>query len=338
MKKLTLPIALLLSVFSGCGNIPDMKGMPGGASMLTSMIPGGSKLAPLAEKGVEAAQAAAEADREISEEEEIAIGERLMTGILGAAPLYSNDRIQKYVNQVGRWVARHSERPNLPWRFAVLDSPIANAGAAPGGQVYITTGLLLRMRSEAELAGALGHEIAHVVQKHHLKLYIREKKAAAAKGFGAAALSSQVKVGGGVAGQLAKNAAIEIGLDFFKSLVLTPLDRGEEEQSDRMGMVLAARAGYDPFGLPTAIQILQDVSAEQSGVSVLFATHPNPSDRLASLDKAFGKAMDQYGNQATLADRFALNIVGSVPPVKPESRPPERARTKPLAPTQKPNQ
>jgi predicted Zn-dependent protease len=175
------------------------------------------------------------------------------------------------------------------------------------------------MRSEAELAGALGHEIAHVVQKHHLKLYIREKKAAAAKGFGAAALSSQVKVGGGVAGQMAKNAAIEIGLDFFKSLVLTPLDRGEEEQSDRMGMVLAARAGYDPFGLPTAIQILQDVSAEQSGVSVLFATHPNPSDRLASLDKAFGRSMDQYGNQATLSDRFALNIVGAVPPTKPAS-------------------
>ena len=337
LRSALFGIAVLFLV--GCAGMPDLKNLPGGASSLTSMIPGGSKLAPFAEKGVEAAKATAEASREITEDEEIAIGERLMSGILGAAPLYDNDRIQRYVNQVGRWVAHNSERPNLPWRFAVLNSPIANAGAAPGGQVYITTGLLLRMRSEAELAGALAHEVAHVVQKHHLKLYQREQRAAAAKGFGAAVLSSSVKVGGGALGQAAKNIAIDIGLDFFKSFVLTPLDRGEEEQADRMGMVLAARAGYDPYGLPTAIQILQDVSKEQSGISVLFATHPTPSDRLASLDKAIGASLDKFSAQPTLQDRFTTMILGAPLPAEaknpatPPAKAPAKAPAKPKATT-----
>ena len=78
-------------------------------------------------------------------------------------------RMQRYVNNVGRWIASQSERPDLPWQFGVLDAPQLNAFAVPGGTIFITRGLLERMRSEAELAGVLGHEIVHVVKKHHLK-------------------------------------------------------------------------------------------------------------------------------------------------------------------------
>jgi predicted Zn-dependent protease len=329
---------LLLSAFSlgllaGCA---DMKNMPGGVSAITGMIPGASKLAPYADTGAAALQAGSEAMRDIPEDEEIAIGERLMQGILGAAPLYNDDRIQRYVNRVGRWVANHSERPNLPWHFAVLNSPIANAGAAPGGQVYITTGLLFRMRSEAELAGALGHEVAHVVQKHHLKLYQRQKKGEAGKALGGAILEQNVKVGGGALGQAAKGAVIDFGLDVLKGFILSPLDRSEEEQADRMGMVLAARSGYDPFGLPTVIQTLQEVLGAQGDVSVLFATHPTPSDRLASLDRTIGKSLDQYASQPVLQDRFVREILGSVPPVEKKeavtpAKPAAKTPTKPPA-------
>ena len=317
-----LLMAGVCTALAGCAGMPDMKNMS--AAGLKQLTQGGTSSPSLLESGMSLVKSGSEAMREIPEDEEIGMGERLLSGVLGAAPLYANDRIQRYVNQVGRWVAMHSERPGLPWRFAVLDSSLANAGAAPGGQVYITTGLLFRMRSESELAGALGHEIAHVVMKHHLNAYQKKFKWDLLKTGGTAVLQSKVKVGGGVVGQAAKSAAIDFGTDAFSSMILSPLDRSEEEQADRMGMVLAARAGYDPYGLPAVIQILQDISAEQSGLSVLFSTHPSPSDRLASLDKAVGKSLDHYSSQPVLQDRFATMILGTPPP--PEKNQPATAK------------
>ena len=309
IKLLVACTAILLT---GCAGMPDMKGLSAGIPGMKGLLPSGSSSPSLLETGMNLVKSGSEAMREIPEAEEIGMGEKLMSGVLGAAPLYANDRIQRYVNDVGRWIALHSERPNLPWRFAVLDSPLANAGAAPGGQIYITTGLLFRMRSEAELAGALGHEIAHVVMKHHLNAYQKKFKGDVLKGLGTYALGN-VKVGGGAAGQALKATAIDFGTDAMKSMILLPLDRSEEEQADRMGMVLATRAGYDPWGLPTVIQILQDISGDQGGLSVLFSTHPAPADRLASLDKAIGKSLDQYSSQPVLQERFVTMILGQAP-------------------------
>jgi predicted Zn-dependent protease len=333
MNRAHWMIGVLSLVLAGCAGMPDLKNLP-----IPSALPSGVKgLAPsggsgnLLTAGISAASSVAEASKDITEQEEIDLGEQMMMGILGAAPLYNNDRIQKYVNQVGRWVASHSERPNLPWRFAVLDSPLVNAGAAAGGQIYITSGLLFRMRSEAELAGALGHEIAHVVLRHHAKAYQRQKRGEAGKQLGAAVLESKVKVGGGVLGQAAKKYAIDLTLEGAKSLILTSFDREEEEQSDRMGMVLAARAGYDPFGLPSTIQILQSVIGEQGKTSVLFSTHPTPEARLAALDKTMSSAMERYSGQANLQDRFASTILGvpvpantSATPAKPPTKAPPK--------------
>ena len=331
MNRAHWMIAVLSLVLAGCAGMPDLKNLP-------SAIPSGIKgFAPsggsgnLLTAGISAASTAAEGFKEFTEQEEIDLGEQYMMGVLGAAPLYNNDRIQKYVNQVGRWVASHSERPNLPWRFAVLDSPLVNAGAAPGGQIYITSALLFRMRSESELAGALGHEIAHVVLRHHVKLFQRQKLGSAGKQLGAAVLDSKVKVGGGAIGQAAKTYVIDLGLETFKTLALTPLDRGEEEQADRMGMVLAARAGYDPFGLPSTIQILQSVIGDQGSTSVLFSTHPTPEARLAALDKSMSSAMERYSGQANLQDRFASTILGMPVPASTaatSAKPPAKAPPK----------
>jgi predicted Zn-dependent protease len=331
MKITAIPFAALMLFVAGCANMPDLKNLPGGAGSMVGLIPGASKIAPHADNLVSGAKAVSEATREITEEEEIDLGQQLMGVILGAAPLHNNDRIQRYVNQVGRWVASHSERPNLPWRFAVLESPLVNAGAAPGGQIYITTGLLFRMRSEAELAGALAHEIAHVVQKHHIKAY--------QKGQGSQALisglnilvDSKVKTGG-LAGEVGKQT-LKIGLDAAKKMILLSLDRGEEEQADRMGMVLAARAGYDPFGLPSAIQILQSVIGDQGSTSVLFSTHPTPEARLASLDKSMSNGMERYSGQANLQDRFISTILGM--PI-PAGAPAPTAKTPTKSPAKAP--
>ena len=104
-------------------------------------------------------------------------------------------------------------------------------------------------------------------------------------------------------------------------MIVLSLGRDEELQADRMGMVLAARAGYDPFGLPATIQILQDMSAEQSGLSLVYSTHPSPTDRLAALDNTIAKSMEQYANQATAQDRFNASILGSTTSSAPTPAP-----------------
>src|SRR5512135_2939644 len=104
------------------------------------------------------------------ESEEIAIGRQIAGDLLGAAPLVKDARLQKYVNQVGEWVASQSERPDLPWHFGVIQSEDVNAFAAPGGYIFVTLGLYRLLQNEADLAGVLGHEIGHVIRKHHLKL------------------------------------------------------------------------------------------------------------------------------------------------------------------------
>ena len=113
--------------------------------------------------------------RNPSKAEEIALGREITGSLLGAAPLVKDEALQKYVNQVGRWVANQSERADLPWKFGVIDSADLNAFAAPGGYVLLTKGLYLKMQSEAQLAGVLGHEIAHVVKKHQLKVLQKQQ-------------------------------------------------------------------------------------------------------------------------------------------------------------------
>ena len=99
------------------------------------------------------------ATHEVNEQEEADIGKEYASLLVGAAPLLDNAPVQRYVNRVGRWLSLHSERPDLNWQFGVLDSPNINAFATPGGYIFITKGLLERMKSESELAGALAHEI-----------------------------------------------------------------------------------------------------------------------------------------------------------------------------------
>jgi predicted Zn-dependent protease len=329
--RLTLAVSTAL-VLAGCAGMPDMKNVPIG-SMAANLVPGGSKFSSVADGVVSASKDVAESQKEMSDPEEVELGENVMAGILGAARLYDNDRIQRYVNAVGRWVASHSERPNLPWRFAVLDSKLPNAGAAPGGQIYITTGLLFRMRSEAELAGALAHEIAHVVQRHHVKAFKKQKLGSA----GVAVLGAVVdaKAGSSV-GAVAGKAVLKLGISEVRKMILLSLDRGEEEQADRMGMVLAARAGYDPFGLVNVLQLLQDLQKDEGGASLLYSTHPQAADRIASLDSKMGREMEKYSTQLVLQERFLTEMIGSPPPAGAVPKPATPAPAKAPAPARTP--
>lgn len=316
-------------LLAGCAGMPNIPNMPSGRGGLSSLIPGSGGSDPMGSLA-SLAKDAKDAFSDIPESEEIEMGEVVAAGMLGAAPLLKDERIQRYVNRVGRWVALHSERPNLPWRFAVMDTLVPNAFAAPGGQVFITTGLLYRMRSEAELAGALGHEIAHVVMKHHLNAIKKAGRAGLlTTGVGLYA-DSKIKTPS-LAAQIGKGW-VKGSLSGVKELYVKGLDREDELQADRMGMALAARAGYDPYGLPTVLQILQDISTDQAAsVSLIYRSHPTPEVRLAALDKVIGKSFDQYASQPALQDRFATMILGSPPPAQKPAAAPAKAPAKPPA-------
>lgn len=221
----------------------------------------------------------AKALKEPTEEEEIALGQQFTSVLLGAKPLLNNAGAQRYVNTLGRWIASQTERPDLPWTFGILDDSGYNAFATPGGYILITRGLLERMGSEAELAGVLAHEIGHVLMKHHLK---------ATRNSGLLKLGGEIvsaKTGGN--DQL-KEAAKNLVTKLFTS----GLDKSDEYEADRIGVVLAARAGYDPFGLPAVLQMLQGHSGSEASFSLMFETHPTPVSRLEQLDKLMESKFD----------------------------------------------
>jgi predicted Zn-dependent protease len=230
--------------------------------------------------------------RPVSQADEIEMGKSMTETLLGAAPLAEDPELQRYVNTLGRWVAQQSERPDLPWHFAVNNSTAVNAAAAPGGYVIVTVGMLRVLRNESELAGVLGHEVAHVVQKHHLTA-LQKEGAMGLLGQGVQAASGH-----------GRNAALVDQLvEPTKNLYTQGLSRSDEYDADRMGVVLAARAGYQPWGLPSALQTLSSIQPDDKSVALLFKTHPNPSDRLQKLGVAMGTSFEDVPGQ-TNDERF----------------------------------
>ena len=209
--------------------------------------------------------------REVKEPEEIQIGQSMAETLLGARPLHDDAELQRYVNEVGLWVARQSERPNLPWHFGVNDSDHINAFATPGGYIIITRGMIKQLRNEAELAGVLGHEVAHVNQKHHLKA-LRKSAFASLLGEGVAGATDSKHA------ELVKQLAGPT-----KELYARGLDKSDEFEADRMGVVLATRAGYDPYGLPAVLTTLASADPKDTFLTLLYKTHPLPQARLDQL-------------------------------------------------------
>lgn len=225
-----------------------------------------------------------------SQEDEIAVGRNVTGTILGAAPLVNDTKLQEYVNKVGRWVASQSERTSLPWHFGVIDSSDVNAFAAPGGYVLITRGLYQRLTNEAQLAGVLGHEIAHVVQRHHLKVMQKQALMDAGTSF--------------IKDKISKNKITQRAVTTGAEISARNLDKSAEYEADSMGTVLAARAGYDAYGLAEVLQDMELMGSNDGSVALLFQTHPHPDDRVAQLSLVSGDQIDKISGGKTLENRF----------------------------------
>lgn len=223
--------------------------------------------------------------------EEVSLGREIAGNLLGVAPLVKDAALQKYVNSVGRWVASQSERPDLPWRFGVIESDDLNAFAAPGGYIMLTKGLYKKLNNEAQLAGVIGHEIAHVVKKHQLKVLQKQQLL----NLGAGYLSER----------MAKdNKLVSKAIGSGAEISARSLDKSAEYEADRLGLSYATRAGYEPFGLADILQTLAQTNKNDDSVALLFKTHPHPDERLAELGEATGDKLDNIKNGKTLENRF----------------------------------
>lgn len=227
---------------------------------------------------------------QIDQPKEIEIGRQLAAVLLGSKPMHPDMVLQRYVNRLGRWISLQSSRPDLPWTFVVLDDAGYNAFAAPGGYVFLTKGLIDRVGDESELAGILAHEITHVTEKHHLKAL----RKSAQSGLLAQALTSQLSgsLGAGLSSQL-----LAMGRDVYSK----GLDQEDEYEADRAGVALAARAGFDPFGLLAALHQLRTVAADNAAFTLTMSTHPPAQNRMDALEAAMGNRLDALSGKPPVA-------------------------------------
>jgi predicted Zn-dependent protease len=230
----------------------------------------------------------------------------------------NSPRLQAYVTAIGRKMAAltEGENPSLPWEFTLLDSPVINAFALPGGKVFISRGLLERMTNEAQLAGVLGHEIGHVTAQHTARRITQ-----------AQSIDLGINVAGAVVrGAPEGSAAASVGsmalpaLNVGGQLLILKFGRDEESQADSLGMRYMSRAGYNPTGQLQVMQILKAASGGGGGEPEFLLTHPLPETRIqritSLLQTEFGAQVANPQNQF-YEDRFrneCLAVLRTLPP------------------------
>ena len=246
-------------------------------------------------------------DIQMTDDDEQRLGEAVSQRIRERYGVVQDAAVHKYVGLVGKVLASASARPNLTWHFIVLDTDGVNALAAPGGYIHITRGALSLLESEAELAGVLGHEIAHVTRKHTVRA-IQKNKA----------------IQMGAEETLSGNSALFNKLvDKASEMVMAGFGRAEELEADREGVSLADKAGYAPAGLGGFLRTVTDRNKSSSEKQGLFASHPEMEERLKKLDDTISK--EKLAAAVSLEARLAQHIsyepvpVGSVPTVAPGS-------------------
>ncbi len=227
---------------------------------------------------------------QIDQPQELEIGRQLSAVLLGSKPLHPDMQLQRYINQLGRWISLQSDRPDLPWTFAVLDDDGFNAFAAPGGYVFVTKGLINRVADESELAGILAHEISHVVRKHHLEAIRKNARA----GVVTQLIGSQLNnnLGGALSAQL-------IGLG--RNLYSKGLDQDDEYEADRLGVTLSAASGFDPYGLVAVLQQLRMATPDNPVFSLSLSTHPPAQLRIDQIELAMGNRLDSLSGKPAIS-------------------------------------
>lgn len=236
----------------------------------------------------------------ISEGQEIQMGLEADPSIIASMGLDPDSGRQRYVRGIGLRLAAISERPNLPWTFRVIDDPVVNAFAVPGGHIYVTRGILAHLNSEAELASVLGHEIGHVTARHSVEQMSRQQIA-----------QLGLVVGTVLKPDLARYAGIAsqgLGLLFLK------YSRDDESQADQLGLRYMRRGGFDAHRMPEVFTLLDRVSNSSGGgrVPEWLATHPNPGNRRGAIERQIAALPAESLGTVVNRDPYLRHVDGVV--------------------------
>ncbi|MEM1251246.1 MAG: M48 family metallopeptidase [Cyanobacteria bacterium P01_H01_bin.21] len=221
----------------------------------------------------------------LSEQEEIELGQQINQQILQDVRVYNNARITRYVDGIGQQLALRTERSQIPYTFQVIEDDRVNAFATVGGFVYLNTGLLQTADNEAQLASVIAHEIAHIDRRHAIQ---QLQQAAIAEGIL-------------TAGGLEQSAATALGVELALN---RPNSRAHELEADEAGLILLTQAGYAPIA---AVDFLQKLLDEPNATPDFLSTHPHPEARINALNDRLNPATASTGkglNGATYRDRI----------------------------------
>lgn len=212
----------------------------------------------------------------VSPEYERRLGQMFLREVRQSARLVTDAEVESYIQSLGQRLASHSDNASQAFTFFVIDDPRINAFAGPGGVIGMHSGIILNSDNESEVAGVMAHEIAHVTQRHLARQF---EEASRYRLPTAAALLGAILVG--IANRDAGAAAIA-GISGLNTQNRINFTRMNEEEADRIGMRVLARAGYDPRAMPSFFEKLQQLSRySQSGAPEFLRTHPLTSDRIA---------------------------------------------------------
>ena len=211
---------------------------------------------------------------EVSQDEEVQLGRHNAEKVDAQLPLVRDPVATNYVQQLGTTIARTTERSDLEWRFRIIDSREVNAFALPGGFIYVNRGLIERADQLDELAGVLGHEIGHVVQRHSVRQLEKQTKTGVAVELGCRLTdlcSSEVA-----------RAAIQVG----GAALFARYSRQDEAEADSVALGFVIDAGIDPRGIPALFKkLIEERRQSPMRIEGFFASHPLEEDRIAATER-----------------------------------------------------
>ena len=236
----------------------------------------------------------------ISDDQEVQMGEQAVQDVKQSIGLVDDDALQAYVARLGKDLAAHSERPKLPWYFAVVDDAAVNAFALPGGKIFVTRGLCAHVDNEAQLATVIGHEIGHVTARHSVQRMSQQEL---------------ISLGLNVGMVLSKEARqFEPLANAGLSVLFLKFSRNDEYQADKLGVRYASRADYDVREMPDMFRMLERVG-RVSGAGRLpewLSTHPEPENRIERVDALIAKTAKSEKNPRVEREAYLEHLEGLV--------------------------
>jgi predicted Zn-dependent protease len=241
----------------------------------------------------------------VSEQQEQALGDQAHPQVIEQFGIYDEKpELNRMVDQIGRQVAAVSDRPDLKWRFTLLDTPMVNAMALPGGYIYVTRGILERMNSEDELAGVIAHEIAHVTGRHAAQRISQSQLAQLGMMVGS--------ILAGPAATQAYGSLVQLGA----GLLFQRYSRQQETQADLLGTAYMTEAGFNPVGAEQMLQALQRLEkGEVSSLERYFVDHPDPAKRVREVQSQIANlrtASPSIGTSPIEREPFLTRLDGMI--------------------------